>query len=100
MSFISRLRVCNDAESGADRVLEVAPSEFCVALRPGEECVVVAVGLASAPSLTVVESEYGTHVICEGEASVTVEGPRRYEVREPTAAEMHAEPKVSPDGIT
>jgi hypothetical protein len=98
MSFAVRLSVCNDADSGADRVVEVVPSDFGVALRPGEECVVTAVGLDAVPSLTVVESACGTHVICEGEAAVTVEGPRRYQVRGPAGATPDAEPGAAADG--
>ncbi|AWM37565.1 hypothetical protein C1280_11680 [Gemmata obscuriglobus] len=97
MSLVVRLCVCNDADSGADRLVEVVPSDFSVALRPGEECVVTAVGLDAVPSLTVVESAYGTHVICEGGAAVTVEGPRRYQMRGLAEAPQEAEPGAAPD---
>ncbi len=97
MSFVTHLCVCNDAHSGADRVVEVVPSDFCVALRPGEECHVIAVGSGAAPSLTVVESAYGTHILCEAEATVTIEGPRTSKARWLTGAVPVAETDASPD---
>lgn len=98
MNFVTRLRVCNDADNVSGRVVNVVPGNFCVLLSPGEECIVTAVGSDAVPALTVVESASGMTIICEGEAAVTVEGPRTYdEFRGVTETTQEAEPDAAPD---